>query len=217
MPSLRDMDLRTAVRQRAARLHAEDPHARIVEELDLGGARADVVVLNGRIEGFEIKSDVDSLARLSHQAPAYEAVCDRVWLVTTDRFAATAEATLSPWWGLLIARGERGVVQLTRRRAASRHDGLHQEALASLLWRAELMTMCDRAGVDVSRSATVPVLVETLAGAWSCRRLGEEVRNALATREGWRAAPPSASGDAPWRPPANLSGCRVRLPPHRRR
>ncbi len=148
-----DKDIRQAVRARLGRLLAGDLDARIVEELDLGPtARADLVVLNGRIEGYEIKSDHDSLLRLSHQVDAYEAVCDRVWLVTTDRFAEQAGARLPAWWGILVARYRRGEVVLARRRVAKPHRQQRVRALVELLWRRELLAMCGHHSLAHARS-----------------------------------------------------------------
>lgn len=218
---LLDKDIRRALRIRAACLHADDPATRIIEELDLGlGARADLVVLNGRIEGYEIKSDHDSLIRLAHQVQAYEAVCDRVWLVTTERFAASALERLPPWWGVLVARPRAGSVVLVRRRAARRHGEQRVSALVEMLWRSELARFCDRHAIGYSRSrSTVMSLRALIAEAKiSRRRVADEVREALLLREGWRAARPCGSGDAPSQPDARRSGSRSSsLPPHRRR
>ncbi len=204
---------------RVARLHADDPGARVVEELDLDGARADLVVLNGRIEGYEIKSDHDSLARLSGQADAYEAVCDRVWLVTTERFAAAAALRLPAWWGILVARRRSDGVVLVRRRAAKGHGKQRGRSLLELLWRRELVTVAERRAVEHHGSrATVRALRDAIAGSRaSPGDLANDVREALLLREGWRAERPSASGDAPSRPSARWSGSRLDLPPHRRR
>lgn len=219
MGALRDAEIRTAVRARTARLHTDDPEVRLVEELDLAvGARADVVVLNGRIEGYEIKSDVDSLVRLAHQSTAYEAICDRVWLVTTERFAERATETLPSWWGLLVARERRSGVVLVRRRAARAHRAQQADALAGLLWRAELVALCERLGLDAGpRRATAAALRARVSMRVPPQRLANEVRAALLVREGWRAAPPSASGDASYPPSARWSSSRSRLPAHRQR
>lgn len=216
---LRDADIRSALRARTARLHADDAEARLIEELDLGpGARADVVVLNGRIEGYEIKSDVDSLARLAHQAAAYEAICDRVWIVTTDRLASAAEDQLPSCWGILIARNRADVVQLVRRRAARAHRGQRTGALVEVLWRSELVALNDRLGLPPARTrTTAPALRRTISEACSARRLASEVRRALLLRADWRAVRPSVSGDVQFRPSARWSSSRSRLPAHRLR
>lgn len=214
-----DQDIRRALRRRVARLHAEHPDTRIVEELDLGfTARADVVVLNGRIEGFEIKSDRDSLVRLAHQAKAYEAVCDRVWLATTDRFADVAMQQLPPWWGVLVASWRGREPHLARRRAAKAHDKQKAGTLLELLWRDELALLCERYAPEAgSRRATARGMRLALGDAQvSGRGLAKEVRQALLLREDWRAAPPCASGDAPFRLVARPSSSRSTRPPHRR-
>ncbi len=214
-----DHDIRRALRRHVARLHAEHPDTRIVEELKLGPtARADVVVLNGRIEGFEIKSDRDRLVRLAHQAKAYEAVCDRVWLVTTERYANAAIQQLPSWWGVLVATTRRGEPYLTRRRAARQHGEQEVAALLELLWRDELASLCERYQIArvPSRASGRAMRLAVAEGAVSGRRLAQEVRQALLLREGWRAAPPCASGDAAFLPVARSSGSRWARPPHRR-
>jgi hypothetical protein len=215
-----DKDIRRALRIRAARLHADDQDARIIEEFDLGpGARADMIILNGRIEGYEIKSDHDSLVRLRHQIGAYEAVCDRVWLVTTERFFESASVLLPAWWGILVATARNGEVSLVRRRAARAHQQQRLRSLVELLWREELVALCERYAVAaVRKRSTAPAIRDALAaGRLSRRRLADDVRQALVVREGWRAARPCASGDAPFPPAAKWSGSRSVLPPHRRR
>lgn len=215
-----DRDIRQALRTRAARLHADDPETRIVEELDLGpGARADLVVLNGRIEGYEIKSDHDSLIRLAHQVAAYEAVCDRVWLVTTERFASSVLERLPAWWGVLIATHRGDEIVLVRHRAARAHGQQRVRALPELLWKSELLSVCDRHAVSHMRSkSTVVALRDSIAETRiSGRRAANEVRGMLLLREGWRAVRPCGSGDAPSPPVSRSSASRSVLPPHRRR
>jgi len=217
---VRDLDLRKALRVRAARHHADDPETRVVEEFELGPtARADVIVLNGRIEGYEIKSDHDSLTRLTHQAVAYEAVCDRVWLVTTDRFGSAAIERLPAWWGVLVAKTTGESISLVRRRAARAHPHQSPEALLDLLWRDELAALCERYAPEAvrARSTSSALRAAIISSGPSGKRLASDVRAALLLREGWRAVPPCASGDAVFPPAARLSGSRSGLPPHRRR
>ncbi len=217
---MRDIDLRKALRVRAARHHDADPETRVIEELELGPtARADVIVLNGRIEGYEIKSDHDSLVRLTHQAAAYEAVCDRVWLATTERFASVAGERLPAWWGVLVAKTTGESISLVRRRAARAHPHQSREALLDLLWRDELAALCGRYAPHAVRArATSSSLRDAIADTdASAKRLASDVRAALLIREGWRAVPLCASGDAVFPPAAKWSGSRSVLPPHRRR
>jgi hypothetical protein len=219
MNLIRDTDIRSALRRRAARLHSAVATASIVEELGIAAStRADILVLNGRIEGYEIKSDVDSLVRLPHQVPAYEAVCDRVWIVTTNRFVGRAAESLPDWWGILEAVQRAGDVRLIRRRAARAHRGQQSEALLGLLWRRELIALCEHQGVGGANSrTTAPRLREMLAATRSQRQLADDVRSALLARRDWRAVTLSGSGDEPSPRAATRSGFRRSLPPHRSR
>ena len=81
---MRDIDIRRRLRA-DERLHPWDSNTRIVEELGLcqGVARVDLAVVNGTIHGYEIKSERDTLTRLSGQAEIYNHIirlrygCDR--------------------------------------------------------------------------------------------------------------------------------------------
>ena len=56
----------------------------LVDELLLawGAVRADVTLVNGTLEGFEIKAAKDTLKRLPAQIEAYDAIFEYAWLVT---------------------------------------------------------------------------------------------------------------------------------------
>ncbi|MEZ9561507.1 sce7726 family protein [Vibrio splendidus] len=56
--------------------------------------RADLVVANGKLHAFEIKSDVDSLTRLHGQIETYLAFFDKVTLVCSPKFTKKAIETL---------------------------------------------------------------------------------------------------------------------------
>ena len=57
--------------------------SRILEELNMGRSRADVVmVLPQRIVGLEIKSNADTYDRLERQVKDYNKFCDSNYIVT---------------------------------------------------------------------------------------------------------------------------------------
>lgn len=86
-----DADVRRALRRQLAQDH-HPPATRIIEELGLdeGSVRIDVAVVNGRLLGYEIKSDRDTLDRLREQACVYCSVFDEVVLVAGKRHRAAA-------------------------------------------------------------------------------------------------------------------------------
>lgn len=84
----------------------------MVDELLLawGAVRADVTLVNGTLEGFEIKAAKDTLKRLPAQIEAYDAIFEYAWLVTTTNHLREARAVLPVWWGILVANeGQTGL------------------------------------------------------------------------------------------------------------
>ena len=63
---MRDSEIRNTLRATLLSEHAGDPTAVVIDELGIcqGSARIDMAVVNGSLNGYEIKSDLDTLARL---------------------------------------------------------------------------------------------------------------------------------------------------------
>lgn len=82
------------------RLHQKgffDEQAIFVDELAVGcERRADLVVANGKLSAFEIKSDLDRLDRLVGQLTTYEKFFDKVYLVCTEKHVDQALDLASP-------------------------------------------------------------------------------------------------------------------------
>ncbi|KQV66621.1 hypothetical protein [Caulobacter sp. Root343] len=69
-----------------AMLRAEFPAARIIHELEIGGARLDVAAIDhDRIVVCEIKSEKDSLKRLAHQSKFALSVSDDYRVICTSK------------------------------------------------------------------------------------------------------------------------------------
>lgn len=66
-------------------------------------ARIDVAVINGKLCGYEIKSDLDSLSRLMFQMPAYEHQFEELTLVTTELHLTNARKLIPKRWGIILA------------------------------------------------------------------------------------------------------------------
>ncbi|WP_052770006.1 sce7726 family protein [Paenibacillus sp. IHB B 3415] len=81
MDKLKDSDIRLLLKRKFTSF-AEftlDSTTIVVDELDVcfGSARVDVAVINGRLHGFEIKSESDNLDRLPSQIEFYSRVFER--------------------------------------------------------------------------------------------------------------------------------------------
>lgn len=185
---MRDVDIRGTL---VSRLRAQfDPaDALIRNEFGvLGGRRrVDVVCVNGHLDGWEIKSDVDTLRRLSGQAEAFSTVLDRATLVTTDRHLSHAVETLPPWWGVQRAQKTKtGQVRLTRVRRPRQSPTLDPMALAQLLWREEALVELRRRNLASGLAKQSRWYVwERLAESLTVQEMRCVVRSTLMARREW--------------------------------
>jgi hypothetical protein len=161
----------------------------LVDEFKLafGAVRADVALVNGHLEGFEIKAGKDTLARLPHQVEAYSKVFEFSWVVTTKAHLHDVRQLVPKNWGLMVAHASEAGATLKSVRTARRNfrrDGNH---LARLLWRNELMAKLDELGLSKGlRSKPKIALYAALATALPVQPLTDYVRMCLKTREDWR-------------------------------
>ena len=56
-------------------------------ELKVGASKADLVLLNGSIRIYEIKTELDDLNKLSNQIKNYQKFADKVYIVTNNKYA----------------------------------------------------------------------------------------------------------------------------------
>ena len=89
---MRELEVREAMRAGPLRRYLNDTHSRVVDELAIcmGEARIDMAVINGKLSGYEIKSESDTLIRLPKQADVYARVFDELTLVMDRRHSEGA-------------------------------------------------------------------------------------------------------------------------------
>jgi hypothetical protein len=189
-----DGDIRHALRANLLEQHRGDRSTILIEELGLrhGAVRADVVVVNGLLHGFEIKSDLDTLRRLPRQVEYYSSVLARATLVVGYRLLDRALTLLPGWWGVILAKpGKEIHVELDPIRRAEENPQLSPLALAKLLWREEALTALRYAGAaDGLSSKPRAHLYQRLADTTDLRCLQSLVCAALKARTSWRPAAP---------------------------
>jgi hypothetical protein len=184
--------IRAALRSSLVREHAGDD-AMIVDELGLSqaGARIDLAVINGALNGYEIKSDVDRLVRLPRQQCAYDRVFDYTTIVVGSKHHDAASALVPEWWGITEARADGNGVELVVRREAARNARIDVVAIAALLWRTELLAeLVDLGCPEGTSSKTRPWLVDRLCANASSEDVRRRVRERLKARVGWRSPRP---------------------------
>lgn len=181
----RDPQIRAALRARLAVDHYGDVRTHIVDELPICQmrARADVAVINGELAGFEIKSDVDRLSRLTTQIEFYGRVFDRASVVTGPKHLSLLRRKLPSWWGLWVAEPAVDGVTLHRDRPSERNELPSRRARLALLSRDEMAAVLrdHGAGVEACRGRRA-----ALEGDLLCRltaaQLADAVREALRQR-----------------------------------
>lgn len=197
---MHDRDVRAAVRDRLSTAHQNDPNTRIVEEMGVwsGTVRIDVAVINGELCGFELKSDSDTLLRLSYQAEIYGKVFDRVTLVVGSKHYDDAIARIPPWWGCIVATMTNGEVVLRSKRKAKRNPAPDPLIVAQLLWKAEALAVLETFGLARGwRSKSVKAIHQRLAAQIPFVELGNQVRSALTHRADWLGQDRSDKLDMP--------------------
>ncbi len=201
--------VRQATRARIERRWPQGEDTLIVDEMGthFGAARIDIAVVNGSLRGYELKSASDRLGRLPGQVEAFSEVFDYMTIVAAERHLAGSEAIVPAWWGIVEAVAAGDGLVLKERRKAKRNPAPLPTAVASLLWRSELLGLLEGIGADRGvRSADRPRLIAQLVAHMSMPELGVAVRKTIRARQEWRVDPARKPSDARCSPARTSSG-----------
>lgn len=187
--SVTDSKIREYLHRKILRRHHSADDTLIVNELGLkyGSCRADIAVINGRLKGYEIKSDKDSLYRLKRQIGVYNAVFDSITIVVGPRHGPKIRHRIPRHWGILIATaGNRGAINFEVRRKPRVNNRVQAYSVAQLLWKKEAVALLNAIGVSrgilrLSRTE----LCRLLARNMPIRMLKQSVRERLRQRPDW--------------------------------
>ena len=143
---LGDSEIRSVLRSRLSQKHGDETGTVFIEELGLcrGQVRVDLSVVNGLLHGYEIKSDRDSLQRLSAQAELYGKVLDRATLVVGNRHMDEALDIVPEWWGVLLAHRSAKGLQLKTVRSSRSNPKKDPRALVELLWLDDALALLEK-------------------------------------------------------------------------
>lgn len=179
MTRSRDPDIRRALVTHLRERHCHEPDAFLRHEMDVneGWRRVDVVLFGDEFCGYEIKSDADTLARLSGQAKVYGRVFDRMTLVSSPRHLDKAVGHVPRWWGIISADGP----ALEMVREPQVNHALEPMWLAALLYRDELASVLRGLGI-MPRERWKFKLCEAIINHLSLEQLRELVHGRLRAR-----------------------------------
>jgi len=168
-----------------------DPRSLVATQRDLcwRESRIDVLVVNGSLSGFEIKSSRDSLARLPRQVGLYSPVLDYATLVCASSHVDQVADVIPSWWGVWKVVTTDEDVAFERIRLATPNPLVSAYAVARLLSYDELFYELRHVrGLDrLSRLRKTDMALRLLdvARPDEVRRV---VRQNLLQRPSWRAA-----------------------------
>lgn len=186
---LKDKDIRIALVEEIIKLNKNNNY-RIVEELAVcdGDARVDVALINGKLCGYEIKSDRDTLERLPNQVNAYNKTFDMITIVVGEKYQDTILEEVPSWWGIKVAyKNKSDKVNIKDIRIADLNKEVDVHSILELLWKDEILNLLKYKGIkglsNKNRRKLRDIAVKTI----SPYELKEYTREILKTREGWRA------------------------------
>jgi hypothetical protein len=198
--SMRDLDIRKAFREYLAEVHRNEKGTLVVEEMGIcqGQTRIDVAVVNGSLNGYEIKSDRDTLERLPKQVELYSKTLDHAWILVGSRYALDVRHHIPDWWGLMLAipTATASRIAFEVQQSAQLNPNIDPFALCQLLWRDEALAILEQRGMARGvRSKPRRYSWQRLADNLELDELKQVVRQTLKAREQWTTAEPLTSGD----------------------
>lgn len=148
--------------------------------------RADLAVIGRWMDGFEIKTERDTLRRLPRQVEAYNRVFDRCTAVVAERHSDRVGEMVPEAWGITTVHVN-GAITFTSLRRPRTNPDVDPETLIRLLWREEVAFALRSLGSEVDPRASRNSLWEALLRVTTLAELRRHVRRALITRDPARA------------------------------
>lgn len=183
-----EKEIRAALEERFAQVLNGRCDTAIIHELGLcrGQARVDLVVVNGWLHGFEIKSDRDTLRRLDAQVDYYSKVLDQATLVVGERHFVGALAKIPDWWGVIeVSAAESAELTLVEHRPALMNPDRDPRALVELLWVDDTIEMLSRRNLARGvRGKPRYMLWDRVCANFELDEIAAEVRGKLKARTG---------------------------------
>lgn len=192
MEKLKDPDIREVLYMKFM-LHDEfvhDPTTIVVDELDVcsGAARIDVAVVNGKLHGFEIKSERDNLDRLPSQIEFYNKTFDTITLVVSKSHLAKARSIIPKWWGIECVTNSNTGAMIKTIRKPKKNSKVEALELTQLLWKDELLELLRMYDITKGvKSKTRLQLGKIVSDSIDLIQISDFVRRKLKARTIWRA------------------------------
>ncbi|WP_254433799.1 sce7726 family protein [Acinetobacter sp. Marseille-Q1618] len=142
--------------------------------------RADLALANGRLVGFEIKSEKDNLKRWASQMVAYNNVFDEVWLCVHSKHLEDGLKITPKNIGILLIDDYESVA-IVRHAKLNNNNNIYD--LSGLLWREELNTLAKLNQIKINSRTTKNEVREILAENLSINIVRDYVLTQLKIRK----------------------------------
>jgi hypothetical protein len=163
----------------------------VVDELGIknGLVRADIAVLNGQFIGYEIKTEKDTLERLTNQVLAYNEVFDKAFIVLSENHLNKALQIIPDWWGVYLIEGQIDSLRFKCFRKAQINKFKSALSIAQFLWKSEAIEVFQNTfNKTISANKTKQYLHNEIAMAHTPNNLGKITLNYLKNRKDWRTS-----------------------------
>lgn len=140
MNKLKDNDIRIPLIQMLIAQNQGHDY-KIIPEMAIcdGLSRVDIAVANGKLCGYEIKSDADTLERLDSQQMYYNRTFDKVYIVVGKKYETKIMEHIPDWWGIYIAYyDKKNNIRFKEKKRGKLNRDMSANALLELLWKNEL-------------------------------------------------------------------------------
>jgi len=187
---MRDQIVRQAFHNTVLKSAHADAHTIVVDELGLknGGIRADIAVVNGKLVGYEIKTEKDTLSRLPSQIQAYNEVFEKAFIIVSENHLANALKLIPDWWGIykIKIKGD-GSLTFPCHRKARINKARNPYTIACLLWKPEVLEIVNSFS-KMSIRSNIPkrAIYETICQNYTEKNIGKMVIQYLKQRDNWR-------------------------------
>ena len=182
---MRDVDIRNILHSYLTAKNRHIHDSIIVEELSVknGLARIDMAVINGIIHGYEIKSEVDTLNRLSNQIEHYNTSLEKISIAISPLHKEKVIERVPEWWGIIEITDGNMIWEL---RKAKENPNLNITDFLLLLWKDEMFEIIERNNINYKRYLNRRALIEIMVENIKRKKLLFEVRQTLKSRKNWR-------------------------------
>lgn len=168
----------------------KDSTTKVIDEMQVcrGFSRVDIAVINGKIHGFEIKSERDTLDRLEFQMESYNKIFDTMTIVTCKNHLEKVKDKVPSWWGIYYVDNVKGDLVLKKKRKEKVNKKTDLFSLSQLLWKEELLSLLNNNGISKGiKSKTRSALCEIAISNIDEITIRNYIRACLKSRQEWRA------------------------------